>query len=155
MPPIHKLALTRMAVLIMMKNFHFSKDKTKVQAQEVIELFVAVGWGTVSSYTPAMVARSLEAYPLIVTARNVENKLIAYASVFSDSMFTTMMGELVVHPNYRKCGIGRRILEIIEQEYPDVGFYIKTFEENTPFFEHCGFTRSSKMVVLSKVTTPS
>jgi predicted N-acetyltransferase YhbS len=117
-------------------------------SQEVYELFAAVGWPVDSVKT---IQTSLGAYPCKICARTKGGALVGYASVFSDEVMTTMLGELIVHPQHQRVGIGKRILELIESLYPQAPVYIKALGESKLFYERIGFkTPSIEMKVMFK-----
>lgn len=106
------------------------------------QLMHAVGWG--NGYTDDLVQRSLAAYPFIAHARLNNGDLIGYVSAFSDCAFSTMLGELVVHPHWQRHGVGRALLKAVEQRYSRVPVYVKAMCAATEFFSSCGYRRSSE-----------
>lgn len=117
-------------------------------ASDLAELFTAVGWGEGGIEN---VARSLRAYPCIVHARHQQGQLVGYISAFSDGVFSTMLGELVVHPEHRHQGIASRLLKAVETRYPGVPIYVKALGEAKNFFTSQGYRVPGKeMTVLYK-----
>lgn len=134
-------------------NIIFHTDRTKESPRAVAELLLAVGWK--NDITPdyiERIERSWTFHDTLVFAK-FEDRLVGYGSAYSDLAFTTGMGELIVHPEFRRKGIAKEILGIIEKAYPALPFYIKTFADNEAFFNNCGFKTRSNMIVLSKVTS--
>jgi len=108
-----------------------------VQWQELANLFKAVGWGT--DYDEATIHRSIEAYPHVAHARDVDGNLVGYVTAFSDGAFSTMLGELVVHPSAQRQGIGRKLLTTVETRFPSVPITVKALGDAKIFFEACGY----------------
>lgn len=109
----------------------------------------AVGWG--SDYPEELVRRSLSAYPLVAHARTPSGMLVGYVSAFSDRAFSTMLGELVVHPVAQGQGIGRELLAVVETEFAGVPVYVKPLGIAKEFFLACGYRAPSvEMQVLFK-----
>lgn len=109
-----------------------------VSASEFSALMEPVGWG--SDYPEETVRRSISAYPLIAHARSESGDLVSYISAFSDRAFSTMLGELVVHPAAYGKGVGRVLLTTIENEYPRVPVYVKPLGPAAKqFFLACGY----------------
>ncbi len=134
-------------------NYKVSTDRT-VTWQEFGALMESVGWG--SGYDEAAFASTSRAYPLIAHARSDEGMLLGYVSAFSDGAFSTMLGELLVHPSARSSGIGRSLLRTVEAEFPGIPIYVKALGEAKRFFEACGYRRPrTEMTVLFKVPGPS
>jgi GNAT superfamily N-acetyltransferase len=117
-------------------NYQISKYDS-LHWQEVADLFISVGWG--DRYEEADILRSLQAYPIVLQARDAQGVLIGYASAFSDGSFSTMLGELVVHPSAQRKGIGQALLSAFEKEFPNVPVTIKALGESKHFFKACGY----------------
>ena len=121
-------------------------------ATEVHALFVAVGWSTESV---RIIKQSLAAYPCKICARDEEGSLVGYASVFSDGVMTTMLGELIVHPQHRRKGVGRGIMGQIERLYPDAPISVKALGGSRLFYQSIGFKEpKAAMAVLFKRPQP-
>jgi len=97
----------------------------------------SVGWG--NDYTGDLIQKSLAAYPFIAHARTDTGQLVGLVSAFSDGAFSTMLGELVVHPDWRRHGIGRRLLQAVETSFMGVPVYVKPLGEAASFFASCGY----------------
>jgi len=125
---------------------HKSKDVT---AGEFSSLMESVGWG--KNYPDELVLRSIMAYPFIAHARSKNGKLLGYISAFSDQAFSTMLGELVVHPEAQSQGIGRALLLAVEHAFPGIPIYVKPLAEAKEFFLACGYKSPAReMTVLFK-----
>jgi predicted N-acetyltransferase YhbS len=117
-------------------------------AQEVYDLFVAIGWPVESART---IKKSLSAYPCKICARTETGDLVGYASVFSDEVMTTMLGELIVHPQHRRAGVGTGMMTLLESIYPNAPVYVKALGESKLFYAHLGFKApNAEMTVLFK-----
>jgi len=122
-------------------------------AQEVHELFLAVGWVAERVQT---IRKSLSAYPCKICARNAEGALVGYCSVFSDEVMTTMLGELIVHPQHRRAGVGAGLVRSVETRHPNAPIYIKALGESRHFYAKLGFkTPRAEMTVMFKKPWPS
>lgn len=128
--------------------YQIHKDK-QIAAREYSLLMESVGWG--SDYSDQLVSRSIAAYPFVAHARSETAALLGYVSAFSDRAFSTLIGELVVHPEVGKEGIGRALLTAVEQEFPGVPVYVKPFDTALGFFLACGYRAPAReMRVLFK-----
>jgi hypothetical protein len=93
----------------------------------------------------------MAAYPFIAHARSVDGRLLGYVSAFRDQAFSTMLGELVVHPDVQGKGIGRALLLAVEQAFPGIPIYVKPLGQAKEFFLACGYrSPASEMTVLFK-----
>lgn len=69
---------------------------------------------------------------------------MGYVSVFSDGLFTTMFGEVLVHPEWQGQGIGRRMVAQVEHMFPKAPIYVKALGKDAKqFFESIGFRCSA------------
>lgn len=117
-------------------SYSIHTDKN-ISAVEYVSLMESVGWG--SNYEEEVVLRSLSAYPLVAHARSRSGLLLGYVSAFSDHAFSTVLGELVVHPTAQRQGIGRALLTVVEQEFYGVPIYVKPLGAARAFFLACGY----------------
>jgi len=122
-----------------------------IVAKELDNLRCSVAWGVTGS--SAEVERSMEAYPFVAHARNSEGDLVGYVSAFSDGVFTTMLGELLVHPDYQRRGIGSALLKQVEQRYPGIPVEVRCSGEQLAFFLRRGFlSRGRRVQLVSKMS---
>jgi GNAT superfamily N-acetyltransferase len=116
-------------------SIHIDKN---ISAVEFSLLMESVGWGC--DYPEEIVRRSMTAYPFIAHARSPSGTLLGYISAFSDRAFSTMLGELVVHPKAQGKGIGRALLTAVEKEFSGVPVYVKPLGAAAKqFFVACGY----------------
>jgi len=133
-----------------MNNFVMYTDKN-IEAEEIAELMDSVGWGRKEEYDPRSILRSLNTFQFIAYIRTDENRLTGYISAFSDESFSTFVGELVVHPDHNKQGLGSALLQAVERRYSNIPIYIKPFEDTKEFFLKNGYTEPKRrMFVVSK-----
>lgn len=125
------------------------QQSREVTAAEFSALMESVGWG--SDYAAEAVMRSLAAYPFVAHARGMDGELLGYVSAFSDGAFSTMLGELAVHPKAQGRGIARALLFAVERAYPGIPIYVKALGEAKEFFLSCGYRApAADMTVLFK-----
>jgi GNAT superfamily N-acetyltransferase len=115
------------------------------QASELASLLDCVGWG---SNPVEAIARSIAAYPCTISAKTEEGALVGYLSAFSDEVISTMLGELVVHPAYRRRGVASAMLAVLEQRYPDAPIYIKALGESKFFYAARGFKQPKAEIIV-------
>ncbi len=123
-----------------------STDKNTVKPKELMKLWVSVEWAKENEYAPQTVKAAINHTNLLVSARNEEGELIGIARVFSDEVFITWLGELCVHPNYQKHGVGKKLVKAVAEYYGDTTIALETFIWNRKFFKKCGF-KEGKMLV--------
>ena len=124
----------------------------EIAPEELAALFGSVGWGEASDGSSEPIRQSLASYPFIAHARDQAGRLVGYASAFSDGAFSTFLGELVVHPEAQRLGVGRKLLAAVEAYAGGVPIYVKTFDDQAEFFRKQGYrTASRPMSILFKV----
>ena len=77
----------------------------RISPAEFASLMASVGWGAEGDYDPELVRQSIEHYPFVAHARTEDDALVDYVSAFSDGVFSTFIGELVVHPEFQRQGV--------------------------------------------------
>jgi GNAT superfamily N-acetyltransferase len=129
----------------------FLVELQRPEASELASLLDCVGWG---SNPVEVIARSIAAYPCTICAKTQEGALGGYLSAFSDEVISTMLGELVVHPAYRRRGVASAMLAVLEQRYPDAPIYIKALGESKLFYAARGFKQpKAELTVMFKHPT--
>ncbi|MEN2506761.1 GNAT family N-acetyltransferase [Stutzerimonas stutzeri] len=116
-------------------EYLFAESKS-VSPEELSALFTDVGWGQQSAQK---LQRSIDAYPFVAHARTETGLLVGYISAFSDEVFSTLLGELVVHPDYQRKGIATNLLARLEARFPSAPVYIKALGEAKKFFVAQGY----------------
>ena len=111
-------------------------DSKSVTPEELDALFTEIGWGKNSI---DHLQKSINAYPFISHARTGNGVLVGYVSAFSDEVFSTMLGELIVHPKHQKQGIATELISRVEARFPDAPVYIKALGEAKDFFIARGY----------------
>jgi len=81
----------------------------------------------------------MQAYTLVAQARNQEGRLIGYLAVFCDGAFSAAIGEIVVHPDVQRIGVGRALLAAAETAFPDIPIHTNAWGKAKHFFERCGY----------------
>jgi GNAT superfamily N-acetyltransferase len=114
----------------------------------------AVHWGEPEEFLAASVTAALQAYHFIGHVRDEAGLLVGYLCAFSDGVFATFVGELVVHPSARGTGVGAALLEAVESAWPGVPVFALGFRDARGFFYRQGYTHPPRpMEVLTKLET--
>ena len=130
-------------------GFTIHADK-HVEPHELANLFSSVGWGNEADYRPDTLGRSITAYPLIAYCRDANGLLVGYVSAFTDGVFTTFVGELVIRPEYQRRGVGSALIALVVEKCRGVPIYGISFEDTQDFFLERGFKAPKRnMSVLS------
>jgi GNAT superfamily N-acetyltransferase len=69
---------------------------------------------------------------------------------------TCYIGKLIVHPDWQNHGIGTKLLDAAEKQFPDANRYElftgEKSQKNLHIYEKCGYQRFRSQVVSSKLT---
>jgi len=129
------------------------KTGKDILAKELAALRGSVNWTHHASCVD--IECSIDAYPFTAQARNSAGELIGYVSAFSDGVFITMIGELLVHPDYQRRGIGAALLKRVALRYPGVSIQAHCPSDGLSFFVSQGYASPEQGVrVVSKNKTP-
>jgi GNAT superfamily N-acetyltransferase len=137
----------------MTRVIHVETDRS-FSPDEYAELMAAVHWGEASDYTAVSVTAALQAYHFVGHVRDEAGMLVGYLCAFSDGVFATFIGELVVHPSARGNGVGAALLEAVESGWPGVPVFALGFRDARAFFQRQGYSHPPRpMEVLTKLDT--
>ncbi len=104
--------------------------------------------------TCAEIELSIDAYPFTAQARNATGELIGYISAFSDGVFITMVGDLLVHTDYQHRGIGAALLKRVELRYPGIPIQAHSLSACLSFFTSQGYMPPAQPIrIVLKNTT--
>lgn len=78
-------------------------------------------------------------------------KMIGFARVISDGAFAALLTDVVVHPNFRRNGIGRKIVRLLMKKCIKEGASscVVFAPRERMFFWKCGFRWSNRYKVMS------
>jgi ribosomal protein S18 acetylase RimI-like enzyme len=105
------------------------------------QLFVVVGWSDnepLSENKKKGFIQSWHNSTLVVSAWD-EDKLVGAVRVLSDTIFRSIIYDLLVDPDYQGVGIGKKLVEMCVAHYPDSEWLVGMDKKNIEFYEKCGF----------------
>ncbi|MDI9521231.1 MAG: GNAT family N-acetyltransferase [Bacillota bacterium] len=111
------------------------------QEEEVLELYGSVGW---LNYTarPEMLKAAFTSSLMVLGAR-VNGKLAGLIRAVGDGASILYIQDILVHPDYQRQGIGRKLLLEMIDRYPRV-YQTVLMTDDTPktaaFYRSCGFS---------------
>ncbi len=80
-------------------------DDEVVPIADLVDLYEAVGW-LIHAADPDAAARAVDRSTYVVTARSPEGDLVGLARCLSDDVTLMHLVEVLVHPRYRRLGVG-------------------------------------------------
>lgn len=111
-----------------------------IESNEVVELYKANNWSAANK--PEQLLKALRNSHSLVTAR-VSGKLIGIGNAISDNYLVVYYPHLLVHPDFRRKGIGKKMMEALMEKY--VGFHqqmLTSDSDAVQFYEAMGFEKA-------------
>jgi ribosomal protein S18 acetylase RimI-like enzyme len=116
----------------------------KVFEEEVVSIYNANNWS--SAQKPQNLVAALRNSHTLVTARS-NNLLLGLANAISDGYLVVYFPHLLVHPDYHRLGIGRKLMTAMLQKYADFHQIMLTADSNSVlFYEALGFAKAGSTV---------
>lgn len=126
------------------------RELTHINMEEILPLYASVGW---TNYTqkPDMLQQAL-AHSLKILADYEDGRLVGLTRAVGDGHSILYIQDILVHPDYQRCGIGSALLRTLLADYSHV--YQKVLltddtEKTRAFYGSMGFMPSSDFHVMS------
>ncbi|MBW2058328.1 MAG: GNAT family N-acetyltransferase [Deltaproteobacteria bacterium] len=113
-----------------------------IEEEEVLEIYKANKWS--SAEKPQLLLSALRGSHSLVTAR-ISGRLVGIANAISDGYLVVYYPHMLVHPEYQRKGIGRKMMEALKKKYS--GFHQQILIADVDaieFYEALGFVRAGK-----------
>ena len=113
-----------------------------ITVEQILPIYRANKWS--SANVPEALYRALLNSHSLVTAWDRE-KLVGIGNTISDGFLVVYYPHLLVHPDYRRRGIGKEIMSLLQQRYK--GFHMQILVadfEAIAFYQKCGFVKAGK-----------
>jgi GNAT superfamily N-acetyltransferase len=113
-----------------------------IEEREVIGLYRANNWSAAEK--PQQLLSALKNSHTLVTAR-VEGLLVGIANAISDGYLVVYYPHMLVHPEYQRKGIGRKMMVAMNTIYGNFHQQMLTADgEAIEFYKSVGFVRAGK-----------
>lgn len=124
-------------------QFRYTQIFTPYQLNQLCDLFkLAAFWA--EARRPSEMAKAIAHSKPVVTAWDDE-RLIGFTRATSDGVFRATIWDVVIHPDYRGAGLGRRLVETLIA-HPHMNKVERTYLMTThqqSFYERIGFKPNS------------
>jgi len=122
-------------------NINYNDTQKDLPPEQLRDLFISVGWSD-GSETPDMVKAGY-GIPWInstlVVSAWVGERLIGAVRVLSDTMFRSIIYDLMVLPEYQNMGIGAELLRRCIAHFPNSEWLVQTTKEISGYYIKHGF----------------
>ncbi|MBQ5991277.1 MAG: GNAT family N-acetyltransferase [Clostridia bacterium] len=122
------------------------REYTAYHDEEIAKLYASVGWIAYTNDLPAL-RRGFE-NSLLVLAAYEDGRLIGIVRCVGDGETIVWIQDVLVHPAYRRRGVGRALILAVLERYPKVR-QIELATDDTPettaFYKSLGFRAFSEI----------
>jgi len=122
-------------------DISYNDAKKDLPPEQLHDLFVAVGWSD-GTETPDMIQKGYRIpwinSTLVVSAWDGE-RLIGAVRVLSDTLFRSVIYDLLVLPGYQNKGIGKELLRRCIGHFPKSEWLVQTTKEISGYYVKHGF----------------
>jgi len=119
-------------------------ERSTPGVEEAVALYRAVGW-SVYADDPETLAGALRGSACVVTARRGAD-LVGLARVVSDGASVAYLQDVLVHPDHRRAGTGRRLVVAAFAPFAHVRQKVLLTDDEPgqrAFYEDLGFTEAA------------
>lgn len=114
----------------------------RIETDEVIALYRANDWS--SADKPEQLLAALRNSHSLVTAR-VDGRLVGLGNAISDGHLVVYYPHLLVHPEFQGQGVGRQMMDALQQRYAGLHMQMLTADGRAiSFYENLGFRRAGQ-----------
>ncbi len=117
-------------------------ETRNIPPEKIIALYKANGWS--SAEKPTELYNALMNAHTLVTAWDGD-RLVGLGNAISDGCLVVYYPHLLVHPHYQNRGIGKMIMDRMQEKYGHFHMQMLTADEGAiKFYEKMGFVRAGK-----------
>jgi len=115
-------------------------ETREIKAEKIIQLYKANKWS--SAEKPKELYNALINSNSLITAW-IEKELIGLGNAISDGHLVVYYPHLLVHPNYQGKGIGKMIMDKMQEKYKDFHMQMLTADGKAiEFYRKAGFQKA-------------
>ena len=117
-------------------------ETREIEEEQIIELYKANKWSAVEK--PTKLRNALLNSHSLITAWN-EKTLIGIGNAISDGHLVVYYPHLLVHPNYQGKGIGKMIVDKLQEKYKNFHMQMLTADgKSIDFYKKAGFEKAGE-----------
>lgn len=115
-------------------------ERRDLTVAQILPLYQANQWA--AAHKPQQLHQALLNSHTLISAWD-EDQLVGIGNAISDGFLVVYYPHLLVHPDYQRRGIGRRLMEHLKAQYAGFHMQILVADQGAiAFYEACGFTRA-------------
>ena len=121
-------------------NITYDEVTKDLPSEELHKLFISAGWSD-GSETQKMIENYNVPFinsTLVISAWD-NNRLIGVVRVLSDTMFRSIIYDLVIYPEYQNKGIGAELIRRCIEHFPNSEWLIQTTDGILSYCKKFGF----------------
>src|SRR5690554_863595 len=131
-------------------NIVYNDEKKDLPIEQLHKIFIAVGWSDGDELSDGMRAGFMQPWlnsTLVVSAWD-SDKLVGAVRVLSDTIFRSIIYDLLVLPEFQNKGIGTELVRRCIEHFPNSEWLIQTTQDISGYYEKIGFKRDNSDVFL-------
>jgi N-acetylglutamate synthase-like GNAT family acetyltransferase len=118
-------------------------------AQQVIDLYNDAGLPR-PTHDPKRISTMFENSDLIVTAWD-ESKLVGISRTITDWVWCSYLADLAVSPDYKKSGIGRRLIQLTRERVGELSMVLLlSVPTAMDYYPKVGFTKEDRAFIIHR-----
>ncbi len=129
-------------------HIQFCLDKSKIDLNQILQLLQVGAFWAKSRSREKMEIAITNSNPVVTVWDN--ERIIGFARATSDGVYRAGIWDVVIHPDYRGWGLGRKLVETV-LTHPDVNrverVYLTTTNQQS-FYERIGFEPNSSTTMV-------
>ena len=129
-------------------HIQFCLDKSKIDLNQILQLLQVGAFWAKSRSRERMEIAITNSNPVVTVWDN--ERIIGFARATSDGVYRAGIWDVVIHPDYRGWGLGRKLVETV-LTHPDVNrverVYLTTTNQQS-FYERIGFEPNSSTTMV-------
>ncbi|MDJ0681184.1 MAG: GNAT family N-acetyltransferase [Xenococcaceae cyanobacterium MO_167.B52] len=129
-------------------HIQFCLDKSKIDLNQILQLLQLGAFWAKSRSREKMEIAITNSNPVVTVWDN--ERIIGFARATSDGVYRAGIWDVVIHPDYRGWGLGRKLVETV-LTHPDVNrverVYLTTTNQQS-FYERIGFEPNSSTTMV-------
>ena len=131
-------------------NIVYNDEKKNLPLEQLHKIFIAVGWSDGGEMPDEMRAGFMQPWlnsTLVVSAWDGD-KLVGAVRVLSDTIFRSIIYDLLVLPEFQNKGIGTELVRRCIEHFPNSEWLVETMQDISGYYEKIGFKRDNSDVFL-------